>query len=402
MPTNGTHKTAREGMLLWAGDEAGIDRELVEATAREFNLTVRFCPYAVLLNLDRTERFEFVAIELDSSPGDALGLLRGLHEQNPRLPLFAASADTSVRTIRAAIEAGASDFLSLPLNLQELHKTLIKSTQPVRTTGGPGMIGSVISVYGVRGGLGATTLAVNLAVRLVGLTGSNTGLVDLDLQRSDVAVFLNLTPAESLAGLAAAPGDIDDFFVSGMLTRHPSGVFVLAAPQQIEEVDAIGREQVELALRLLRSRFLHTVVDTARTLTDATLAAFDLADRILVLTDLSVPGIRAARRTLELLARVDIPPERIELLVTHAVPGPVKMEDAVRAIGRQPFFTIPRDEAATRAMNAGAPLNGARDAGLGTAISELAAKLTGVTAAAGNGGGHLLRRMFRLEKRPSL
>jgi len=80
----------------------------------------------------------------------------------------------------------------------------------------------------------------------------------------------------------------------------------------------------------------------------------------LLLTDLSVPGVRAARRTLEVLERLAVPPDRVELLVTDAVPGPIKLEEAARAIGKQPFLIIPRDPvAAASAMNTGAPLNGA-------------------------------------------
>jgi len=115
--------------------------------------------------------------------------------------------------MRATLESGASDFLSLPLNVQELHKALIKSTQTsaaVRTAAS-GMLGEIISVYGVRGGLGTTTVAVNLAVRIAALTGLQVGLVDLDLQRGDVATFLNLTPSQSLAAIAAASGEVDEF-----------------------------------------------------------------------------------------------------------------------------------------------------------------------------------------------
>jgi pilus assembly protein CpaE len=255
--------------------------------------------------------------------------------------------------------------------------------------------GAVFTVCGARGGLGATTLAVNLAVQVASLTGSPTALVDLDLQRGDVSAFLNLTPLQSVAAIASASGNVDEVFLHGILTRHPSGVFVLPAPQQIEEADLIGHDEVQVALRLLRTQFRYTVVDTSRTITAPTLAALEQAERALIVTDLSVPGVRATHRTFELLGRVGAPRERLELVVTHAVPGPVDVKDAARIIGKEPFFVIPRDEAASGAMNAGMPLNGASEAGLGRAVAELAGKLTGVPTASKRRGRFLGRFLHK-------
>src|SRR5207244_2143150 len=135
--------------------------------------------------------------------------------------IFAASDDPGVSVLRAVLEAGASDVLSLPLGRQELHKALIRFSQ-LRTKTGPAQAaGSVLTVYGVRGGLGATTLAVNLAARLHTALGAETALVDLDLQRGDVAAFLNLTPVNSLAALASAAGAVDEIFLAGTL-EHPA------------------------------------------------------------------------------------------------------------------------------------------------------------------------------------
>ena len=113
-----------------------------------------------------------------------------------------------------------------------------------------------------------------------------------------------------------------------------------------------------------------------------------------MVTDLSIPGVRAARRTVELLSRLGVPGERVELIVTEAIPGPVSMKDGSQAIGKTPFFVIPRDEpSAAEAMNHGAPLNG-KPSKLALAMAELAAKVAGVTVAGKPRGGQMLRRLF--------
>ena len=386
-------------MLIWAAPGPSANRQLVETAARELTLTVRFCTYKELLDLLHTERCHVACIEFgfDAHPG--LTLLKNVVERMPRLTTVVASNDTSVSMIRAVLEAGAADFLSLPLTPQELNKALIKLSQTALK--GPSArgqaAGTIITVCGARGGLGATTVAVNLAFSLTTLTRTDVALVDLDLQRGDVAAFLNLTPLNSIATIAEAKGAVDDIFLAGTLTRHPRGVFVLPAPTQVEEADAVGHDHVELTFQLLRAQFSHTVVDTARTVNGAMLAAFEQSDHILILTDLSVPGVRAARRMIELLLRLNVSAQLIQPVFSHVIPGPVSPQDAVRAIGKEPLLVIPRDDAAASgAMNDGTPLNGKQSA-LSFAIAELAAKLTGVAPPPKPKG--LLQRVFSKEAR---
>jgi pilus assembly protein CpaE len=383
-----------QGTMLWAGDGTPA-RELVEATARDLGLAVCFCALQELGDSSRASQSDVIAIETGADPARALALVAEVHGRLPQATILLASPDGSAGFIRQALQAGASDVLSLPLQPNELHRALIRSVHAApRTAATAESGGDIITVCGARGGLGATTLAVNLASKLVAVTGTEVALVDLDLQRGDVAAFMNLTPHNSLANLAAAPGEIDDVFLASTLTRHPNGVFVLPAPTEIEDADSVGHAEIKLALDLLRARFRYTVVDTARTITGATLAALETSRRILLLSDLSVPGIRAARRTADLLARLGVPAERLELLVTEAVAGPVSVQDASRVIGKTPFFVIPRDESsAAEAMNHGAPLNG-KPTKLALAMAELATRVAGVPAAGKPKPGQLLRKLF--------
>src|SRR5579862_684986 len=382
------------GKFIWASPTESAGSDVLEAAAREFGLVLRHCSHARLLDVVREEGCEVAGIEFGARHGEALGLLRELHARAPRLTLFAAAQDSGLEVLRAALEAGATDFFSLPLHAPELHKALIKLA---RTKTATSTAGDVISKCGARGGLGATTIAVNLACRLVSVVGAGIGLADFDLQRGDVSAFLNLTSLTSLATIATAVGPVDEIFLASTLTRHGSGLFVLPAPQQMEEADAVGHGDAELALRLLRSQFRYTVVDTPRTITGATLAAFEQADRIVLVTDLTVPGVRAARRLMELWHRISVPSDRIALLFTEVVRGPVSQQDAVRALGRDPILVIPRDDAAASdAMNAGVPLNG-KQSPLNVAMAELTNKLTGLGAAPKAKRGHLFQRMFAKE-----
>jgi Flp pilus assembly CpaE family ATPase len=123
----------------------------------------------------------------------------------------------------------------------------------------------------------------------------------------------------------------------------------------------------------------------------------------LLLTDLSVPGVRAARRLVDLFGRLNIPIDRVEWLVTMATQGPVSLPDAVRTIGKSPFLTIPSDPAlANELMNAGTPLNGTRGSALAVSIEALAGKLIGGEAAGKPARRGLFQRILTRRSRSEL
>jgi pilus assembly protein CpaE len=393
MNGNGTHPS--NGTLLWSTTrDIGRERELLDTVGREFAMEVAVCQPAQLLAIVKAERPRLVAIELGDDPNERLTLLREVDACMQDGTVFAATGDTDVATMRLALEAGASDCLSLPLDGRELRKALLKATEAAARTP-RNAAGAIITIYGVRGGLGVTTLAVNLANKMLAATGGGVGLVDLDVQRGDVTAFLNLTPLHSLASIAHATTALDDAFLATILARHTGGLYVLPAPIAIEDADALSHEDVVRMLELMRARFPYSIIDTPRTITATTVAAFETADRILLVSDLSVPSMRAARRTMDLLARLEIPTERIDLVLTKSMPGPIDAKDAARTIGKVPLAIIPRDEAAaSAAMNAGLPLNGTRGSGLSLSVSQLAGELAGVESRTRSRPGRLLHRFF--------
>lgn len=378
--------------LLWVNaPRSTVDTDAIIAAGRPFSIQVHFAEASELGNVLQSERWVAVGVELPAErPQEGVARVRGLHEQYPHLPVFAASTDTSLETMRAALGAGASDFLSLPLVPSEVHKAFLRLSQ--HRAPATADTGEIYTVFGARGGLGTTTLAVNLAVRTAAMTGASTVIADLDLQRGDVAAFLNLTPSQSIAALAQTYSEIDQMFLDGIVTRHPSGIDVLPAPTDIEEADSLSREHIELAMSLLRSTYRYSFIDTPRTLTDSTIVAFEQATHILLLTDLSIPGLRAGQRSIDLLERLEIDRDRVQVLLTELGKSGISVDDATSALGKRPMMMIPRDiTSACEAMNAGTPLNG-RESTLGVAIGDLVKRLTGQEEKAG--GTPLLKRLF--------
>jgi len=384
--------------LLWVHDGPSTDPTQLDTVCRELGITPRICTRDEIdSSIDRS--VSMIGFDLGDDSAAGIRLLQEIHARHPDVPIFVASAASNLSTMRAAMQHGATDFLSLPLNPLDLSRVVIRLAQANANAPKKVVGGEIITAYGCRGGLGTTTLAVNLAIQLEEMGRGEVAVVDLDLQRGDVSAFLNLTPSQSIAALAESRGDIDEIFLHSAMTRHPSGMFVLSAPEKVEDADTVGHDEVTHALRLLRTQYRFSVVDTPRTITAPTIAAFEQADSILLLTDRSVPGIRAAQRTVQLLERLDIQLSQMRLLLVDAHPGPITVDDAERTIGLRPYFTLPSDEpAAAAAMNSGTPLDSTRGGGLAGAVAELAHKLAGSEATARKRGG-LIRRFFSREAR---
>jgi pilus assembly protein CpaE len=386
-------------ILLWVTEHARAHAEQVEPAARELGIRVRLCKVDDLEATLRQSRFHMVGLELPDRSETNLAVLKDVRERLPDAVIFVISADANVATMRTAMQAGASDFLGLPLNPLDLSRVLIRASQEsAAKASARTLVGEVVTVYGCRGGLGCTTLAVNLAVRLREQVPGEVALLDFDLQRGDVSAFLNLSPAQSIAALIDAR-DVDEIFLHSAMSKHQSNVFVLAAPDTLEEAEGVGHTEGELAFRLLRSQYHYTVVDTARAITPATAAAFEQSDLILLVTDLTVPGVRAALRTTEILQKLEIPMQAVQLVIAQSVPAAVDLGDAARTIGKEPYALLPSDPAAAgQAMNAGTPLVG-RPGPLADAIAALAAKITGGDASPIPRRSGLLRRIFQREVR---
>jgi len=140
------HEMSAEGVLVWAAPEASACREIVGPAARELKLGVRFCTHREVFERLHAERASVVCIEFGYDPHPGLALLKQVVERMPRLTTLVASSDTSVAMIRSVLEAGAADFLTLPLNPQELSKTLIKLSQTAMKSPTRGQDGNIITV----------------------------------------------------------------------------------------------------------------------------------------------------------------------------------------------------------------------------------------------------------------
>lgn len=282
---------------------------------------------------------------------DAVVAVEELEAAGPGAAIVVLSADNRYTT-RDFILAGARDCLAPPYDREVLSSTLrqIHSHERRRRDRIAASLGQglrhhrcrVVSVHGSKGGVGTTTIAVNLAVALRRLTDERVAIVDASLHTGDVGVALNLVGSAGIDDLLPHLNDLDTDLLNRVLVSHDSGVRVLLAPRDLERADSIGTDEVRRILAFLSAQFDYIVVDTAATLDAAGLAALDYSDQIVLLTTPEIPALKNTGRFLQLSRRLGYPADKILLTVnragsSHAIP----LAEIERNLGRKPVATIP-------------------------------------------------------------
>ncbi|MEU1028827.1 AAA family ATPase [Streptomyces mirabilis] len=257
---------------------------------------------------------EVVLVHERIGPVPALDLIRDVVMRFPAIGVVFITADTSTGVLTAAMDSGARGIVGLPLGYDALAERVqaaagwslgmrrhLGSGTPELYTG-PG--GTVVTVTGAKGGVGATVTAVELALAAQA-SGRSVALVDLDLQSGDVASYLDVQFRRSIADLAGI-SDINPRVLQDAVYTHDSGVGLLLAPAEGERGEEVTDRVTRQVLGALRSRHDVVVVDCGAQVNSATAAAVEMADRALLLVTPDVVAVRSAKRMVRMWDRLQI------------------------------------------------------------------------------------------------
>ena len=205
------------------------------------------------------------------------------------------------------------------------------------------LTGKIISVYYPTGGMGTTTVAVNLAASLA-LEGTKVALVDLNLFSGDISTFLDVNPTYTLSSVTSNIDRLDANFLMSVMTRHSSGPFVLTEPVEVDDAISITPEQVQRILKFLKGVFNYVVVDCGGQLAGCNMAVFESSDLILFTTALSLPALKNTKRYLTALERKGFHRDRVKLVVNRFLQkADIQIKDAEKVLGVTVFQIIPND-----------------------------------------------------------
>ncbi|MGE5174883.1 MAG: AAA family ATPase, partial [Hyphomicrobiales bacterium] len=352
------------------------------------------------LLLARQRRPRIVLLDLPHQYEEALTAAGQFKQDEPDTALFLLSNSLDPQLLLRAIRAGAAEVLKKPLDralLQEAVERVSRSGAARSVSGSRAR--SIVTLFSTKGGVGTSTVAANLAVAMKAHLGLETVLADFDPQAGSAAHLLGIKAERSMSDLLRAPR-IDSATLHMNLLRHGSGIAVLAQPDDLSQHEPMSPAQAGGVLDALSSSHDVVVVDAPHSFDEVSLEILDRSTTILLLVELSIPSIRAARRAMEVLERLHFTdvPERVRLVVNRSTGtrGFISLDQLAEAMAVRPYHTIQNDYRRVFAsVNAGRALcmddpeaPAARD------MIALAAKLAGKEAPAPQAEETIRRGLF--------
>ena len=237
----------------------------------------------------------------------------------------------------------------------------------------------ILVVYSANGGIGRSTIAVNLAIALKDETKAKVALVDCSLRFGDVGVMLNMAATHTISEAISPQGVVDSEILPDMLTMHASGLKVLLAPSSPEMAELISSKAIRQVLGTLRETYDYIVVDTSASLEETTLSVLDMADQILVLTTSEIPSIKNTKLFFEVTEALNYAPEKTLLVLSKFDSrSSISSQDIQASIKHPVYAVIERDDrAVTQAIQTGQPfVSNQRNAVAAVAIYRLVKLLT--------------------------
>lgn len=318
---------------------------------------------------------------------DAITLAERLRYSHPTTGLVLLRHELSSEVFQQAMRAGipavvaAADMEGMAAAVERSRQTWEAIRGPARE-GGEDRQGKVITVFSPKGGVGKTTVAVNIGVALGSTGASRVCIVDLDLAFGDVAITLQLIPEHTIAEAVEAEEHLDFALLETLLTRHEN-CSILAAPTHPEGKDRISPALIRRVLRILRQHFDYVVVDTSPSFDDQVLHAFDETDDCVLVATLDVPTVKNMKVALETLDALNLVEGHRHLLLNRADDEVGLSPANVESLLKMPVATaLPSALAVANATNHGRPIVLSRpDHAVSKALVRLAQKLgTGPTA----------------------
>jgi pilus assembly protein CpaE len=346
---------------------------------------------------------DIVMVHVEEPSSRPLQTSEALANALPGTPLVVYSALTDAASVRRAMLSGAKDYLALPVRSSELAKSLYivleqEERKRMRLSGEMGEVqgyATVLTVFGAKGGVGKTTLSVNLATALIRETGQTVALMDLDTSFGDVTTLLDMPFERTLSDAVKSVESLNRGNIQEFLTRHSNGLHVLPAPASPADWANITPQHVRQVIKLLAETHDYLIIDTPGAFNEVVAASLEAASLVLMVTSMDMASIKDTIVALDLLRSWSFPEEKLKVAVNHSSQANgVKPEDLSTALSREIFWQIPYDRAITATNQIGQPAvmskPGAR---VSQSVTELARLLAGVRAGSSKG---FMRRFLRV------
>jgi pilus assembly protein CpaE len=331
---------------------------------------------------------DVVIISIEEPMVRALQTVEAVADLLPQSPIVTYSSVKDPASMRKAMLAGVSDYLITPVREEELinsvHSVLAQEERRQARISGemdePVACGTVLTVFGAKGGIGKTTISTNLATALVQKTNQSVVVVDLDTRFGDVAILMDIPVERSIADLALPEEEINRELLQDCLYTHNTGVTILPAPVRPTDWRSIHAGHIERVVTLLAQTYDYVVLDTPGTFNDIVARSLELATLVLLVATVDMASLKDTLLAIDMLRSWNYPQEKVKLVINAINEASnVQPQEVRRMLGREVFWSIPYDRNISTSTQLGMPVVVTKpNAKASESLIELAYALSGV------------------------
>ena len=332
-----------------------------------------------ILNSANLNHPDLIILDCSQADNTQLNLLESLVPQYQNTGFILLRNIISPEFLIYSIRMGVKDVLPLPIVQGDLIQAVMRIGKIPTVITPPSKQGRVIAFIGVKGGVGSTFIACNFSYILAAVHDKKVALFDLDLQFGDALLYLSDNPpTNNLSDLVEDISRLDASLLASSMVNILPNLGVLAAPEDAEKSECVKSEHIEALLKLARSQYDYVVLDIGRTINSVSVKALDHADVIFLVTQATLPCIRASKRLISTFTSLGYSKDKINLIINrYDKSSDIQVEDIELTSGVKIFAMIPNSYVCVSAsVNQGVPvINISKNNSVTNALCEVVKKI---------------------------
>ncbi|HXH21452.1 MAG TPA: AAA family ATPase [Dehalococcoidia bacterium] len=340
------------------------------------------------VSMARDKNPDVIVLAMEEPVARAVQTMNSLADALPETPIIVYSSLSDAGSVRRAMVSGARDYLVKPPRPEELARAIYavleqeerRRTRLLGDAASTAARGTVLTVFGAKGGIGKTTISTNLASALCRHSNSSVAIVDMDTRFGDVAIMMDVVVEFSIADVGRNIESVNRENIGDYLVRHSSGVEILPAPLHPTEWGALSRQHITKIVDLLAQTHDYVVVDTPGAFNELVATALECANIILLVTSMDIASIKDTALALEMLRAASVSEDKVKLVINHSTSSnSLRPEDVERVLEYEVYWRIPHDVAVSNSNQLGQPIVLAKPyARASRAITDMAYSLAGM------------------------
>ena len=301
-----------------------------------------------------------VVVDISEYQEQVLNFVSKITSDFPQCRVCALSDKPDVDLVIRAMRVGACDFVSMPLIESDFNPVIEKIYNDLTENKPKKSKCRVITIYSNKGGVGKTSVAVNLAFELAKITKENVALIDLNFRLGDVTTFLDLKPSFNISYMLQNLSKVNEEFLLSTLEKYKdTSLYVLADPPNFNREVNILSKNIAGLFNVLRNTFSYVVIDTAGGFEKNALTALENSDLILLASNVNLPALRNSQRCIEYFEKIGIEKEKVQILINRYMENDeINAVDVEEVLGKDLYWKIPNNYfTMMSAANKGVPVS---------------------------------------------